>query len=190
MIKGVLPLLSRQCILISLAFSACIANSSAAVTDALVAYWPLEEISADSTTPDLVFTNTMTVIGAPAVTPGQAGNAFTFDGSTTYLLNAHDSDNGPTGLPIYRGGQYTITMWVKGAAQTAKYLYCEASTNSTAPLVILQTGNAAANNAKLDVILRPDSGAALLNHVVSSQVVFDDTWHHIAWTDDHGSVRL
>ena len=31
---------------------------------------------------------------------------------------------------------------------------------------------------------------ALVNHVVSSAVVFDDTWHHIAWVDDRGTVKL
>lgn len=157
--------------------------------DGLVAYWPLDAHDG-STTADVAFTNTMSVVNNPAVVPGQRGNAFSFVNPTTYLTNLHSTDNTETGLPIYNAGRYTIAMWVKGAAQTARYLFAEGSTASNNPLLILQTGQAAANNNKLDVIIRTDGNATLVNHLVSTAVVFDDTWHHIAWVDDMGSVRL
>jgi hypothetical protein len=155
----------------------------------LVSYWPLEStdggIAADPSSG-----NTMSVVGLPAVSAGQFGNAFTFDGATTYLTNLHTPDNSLTGLPIYRAGSYTIAMWVKGAAQTAKYLFSEGNVTTNTPIFILQTGQAAANNAKFDIIIRNDGNSALLNHVVSSNIVFDNTWHHIAWVDNRGSARL
>src|SRR5437867_4158199 len=164
----------------------------AALTDGLVSYWPLDATNA-ATTPDVSFTNTMSVVGPVTVSAGQVSNAFTFNGSSTYLTNLHATDNSASGLPIYRAGTYTITMWVKGPAQTAKYLYSEASTTSNNPLLILQTGQAAANSNKFDVIIRNDAagtGGTLVNHVVTAAIVFDNLWHHIAWVDDRGSVKV
>jgi hypothetical protein len=161
----------------------------ASLREGLVSFWPLE--TADGgVTPDLASGNTMTIVGAPIVAPGQRDNAFTFDGTTTYLLNSHTPDNSINGLPIYRAGTYTISMWVKGAPQTARYLFSEGSTASNNPLLILQTGQAPTNNAKFDVIIRNDANAAQVNHVVSTNIVFDDTWHHVAWVDDRGNARL
>jgi len=161
----------------------------AAVTDGLVSYWPLDATNS-GTTPDALFTNTLSVVGPVTVASGQLGNAFTLNGTTTYLTNLHATDRTSSGLPIYPGGSYTIMMWVKGAAQTAKYLFTEASTANNSPLFILQTGNAAGTNPKFDVIIRNDAGATLVNHVASTTTVFDNTWHHIAFVDDQGSARL
>lgn len=161
----------------------------AALTDGLLSYWPLNTDDGGAT-PDVAFTNTMSIVGSPVVSAGVFGNAFTLNGSSTYLTNLHSFDRAETGLPLYGAGGITVAMWVKGAAQTAKYLFSEASTTNGNPIFIIQTGQAAANNAKLDVILRTTGGTILLNHVVSTNVVFDNTWHHIAWVDNRGSVRL
>lgn len=182
---------------LSLAFAISAGAQPADVRQGLVSYWPLDVNNA-GTTPDAAFGNTMSVVGSPTVAAGQFGNAFTLNGSSTYLTNLHTTDNAVTGLPIYRAGSYTIAMWVKGAAQTNRYLYSEAYTNVTAsptpanpnnPIFIIQTGNAA-NTSKVDVIIRNDTGGIFINHLVSTTVVFDNTWHHIAWVDDRGSVRL
>jgi hypothetical protein len=176
--------------------TATILSTAAQPTDirqGLVAYWPLEAHDGAATPDATPFANTLTLAGAPTVGAGRFGNAFTFNGSSTYLANLHTSDNTITGLPIYRAGSYTITMWVKGPAQTARYLFSEGNTTDNDTLLILQTGQAAANNARFDVIIRNDAGGipgSLVNHVVSTNVVFDDTWHHIAWVDDRGSAKL
>jgi hypothetical protein len=161
----------------------------AAITDGLVSYWPLD-VNDGTTTPDLSFGNTMTVAGAPVVGPGQFSNAFSFSGTTPYLTNLHDFDNSGTGLPIFRSRTYTVSMWVKGAAQTARFLFSHGNTGTTTPIFLIQTGNAAANNSKLDIILRTDGNVAVISHVVSTNVVFDNTWHHIAWVDDRGTAKL
>jgi len=175
--------------ILGLGFVLSVGAQAPDIRQGLVAYWPLESHDG-STTPDVAFINPMSLVGTPTADPGQVGNAFTFNGISTYLINNHAADNATTGLPIYRAGSYTITMWVKGPAQTAKYLFTEGNTADNDTLLILQTGQAAANNAKFDVIIRTDAGTALINHVVSSNVVFDNTWHHIAWVDDRGSARL
>jgi hypothetical protein len=174
-------------------FASITVAQPADIRQGLIAYWPLETTDG-GISPDLTpFGNPLPIVGSPVVSPGQFNNAYTFDGSTTYLSSTHDFDSAATGLPIYRAGSshsYTITMWVKGAAQTGKYLFSEGCTTNIAPLLILQTGQVAANNTKFDVIIRPTVGAALVDHRVSTTVVFDNTWHHIAWVDDRGNARL
>src|SRR5262245_598060 len=75
----------------------------------LVAYWPFEAIDA-GTSPDLAFTNHLTAVSAPTVSPGRFNNALTLSGAN-YMLNTHTPDNSLTGLPIYLAGSYTIAMW-------------------------------------------------------------------------------
>lgn len=175
--------------LLALCAALALQTSRADITDALVAYWPLNQLDADNTTPDLAFTNTMTVIGAPVVGPAQIGNGFTMN-TTSYLTNMHAADRSQTGLPIYNAGAYSIAFWVKAAPQTAKYIYTEGGLSSNNPLLILQTGQVATNNAKLDIIIRNDAGTALINHIVSTNVVFDTNWHHVVWVDNRGQCKL
>ncbi|HXU77931.1 MAG TPA: LamG-like jellyroll fold domain-containing protein [Methylomirabilota bacterium] len=161
-----------------------------ALTDGLVSYWPLDVADGGITTPDLSFTNTLTITGLPTVGSGQFSNAFTFDGSSTWLISLHSNDNRDTGLPIYGAGSYSVCFWVKGAAQTARYIFTEGNATNNNPILAIQSGNAAANNAKLDVLLRNIRGQALINHIVSSNVVFDNNWHHVAFVDDRGQAKL
>jgi hypothetical protein len=127
---------------------------------------------------------------------GTNGNALTFNGTSRYLglTNAviGQWSRDTNGLPIWGAGAYSVVFWVKGAAQTAKFVFTEANTTNTGPIFILQTGQAAANNSKLDCILRgdPPQGAAYINHPFSASVVFDNTWHHVAWVDNRGKVSL
>jgi hypothetical protein len=162
------------------------------IRQGLVAYWPLESTDGTITRDATPFNNHLTVVNMTSANfiEGPRGSVASLNGSSTYMTNFHSADNSLTGLPIYRAGSYSITMWVKGAAQTAKYLYSEGNLTNTAPVLILQTGQAAASNGKFDVIIRPDAGAALVNHVVSATTVFDNNWHHIAWVDDRGSAKL
>jgi hypothetical protein len=168
--------------------------SAADIRQGLVAYWQMDALNGVNVVDATPFSNHMRAVnitGANFVA-GQFGNAVSFNGaatSSTYLTNLHGPDPAISGLPIYRAGSYTITMWVKGPAQTNKYLYTEGSTTSNNPLLILQTGTGVGTN-KLDVIIRNDANTALINHLTSSTVIFDNNWHHIAWVDDRGSVKL
>src|SRR3954447_16751710 len=161
----------------------------AALLDGLVSYWPMNT-NDNGVSPDRSFSNNLVVNGGVTVAPGQAStsNAYVFNGTSGYLSISHAAANADTGLPIYAAGRYTICMWVMGINQTAKFIFTEGSTSSTSPLLLLQTGNTAGSNKKLDVLIRTDSGTTLLNHVVSAADVFTSpaTWHHIAWVDDNG----
>jgi hypothetical protein len=170
----------------------CTTAQAADIRLGLVAYWRMDGLDGSTVPDETSNNNDQTVVNVTGgnFVPGQFGNAVSLNGSSTYMTNVHSTDPSLSGLPVYKAGSYTITMWVKGAAQTAKYLFSEGYTASQAPLFILQTGQVAANNNKLDVIIRPDAGTALVDHRVSTAVVFDDTWHHVAWVDDNGTVRL
>jgi len=171
---------------------------AADIRQGLVAYWRMEGLDGLNVPDETPFSNHMRTVNIAAgnFVPGQFGNAVQLNGTSTFMTNLHPSDPSITGLPIYKAGSYTITMWVKGGPVAGRYLYSEANTNSggtTAgqnPIVILQTGQTAATSNKFDVIIRNDAGTALVNHRVSTNVVFDNNWHHIAWVDDRGSVRL
>ena len=168
---------------------------AAAVSDlrqGLVAYWQLDAANGASTPDATVFTNHLTLVGMDSsnFVPGQRGNAAVLNGSSTYMSLLHGSDNQPTGFPVYQAGSYSIAMWVKGAPVVNRYLFSEGNTTNNNPLFILQTGTTPANSNRLDVIIRGDTGTTAVNHRYSTNVVFDDTWHHIVWVDDRGNARL
>jgi hypothetical protein len=180
--------LTKLCSATGLLF--CLATGVRAdLTTGLVSYWPLDA-NDGVTTPDFSFNNAMSLVGPVAIAAGQFSNSFTFNGSSTWLTNFHTADNNDVGLPIYGAASYTIAFWVKGAAQTARYIYTEGNLTNNNPILALQTGNAAANNAKLDVLLRNVRGQVLINHVVTTNVVFDNNWHHVAFVDDRGNVKV
>ena len=174
---------------------ACLALPGAYALDlrvGLVSYWPLDTAD-NGLTPDLAFGNNLTIPNGSTQVTGVLSNAFTFDGTSKYLVANHTPDNRVNGLPVYAAGSYTVAMWVKGApGQNGHYLFTEGSTTNNNPLFILQTANTATGvfTNKLDVIIRSTSGTALINHVKSTNVVFDNTWHHIAWVDTNGAVSL
>ncbi len=155
----------------------------------LVAHWPLDTLTGGKT-PDQALGNSLVVHGGAAITGGALSNGVSFEGSSAYLSVAHDP-SGTNGLPFYQPGRAcTVTLWARGPAQTAKYLLSEGSTTNQNPLFLLQTGQAPEANSKLDLYLRTASGAALVNHIVSTRPVFDGTWHHLACVDNAGAVQL
>lgn len=166
-----------------------LAAAQGAITDGLVSYWPLDA-NDGGTAADFSFTNPLTIAGAPAVTAGQFSNAFTFNATSTWLTNIHTYESSDTGLPIYGAGSYTIAMWVKGAGQTNRYLFSEGNLGHVNPVLLFRSGTANPLTNRLSVLLRNNRGQALINNVVSTNAVFDNNWHHIAWVDDRGSVKL
>ncbi|MBX3747733.1 MAG: serine hydrolase [Verrucomicrobiae bacterium] len=154
----------------------------------LVSYWAFEEVGERA--PDWVSGNHLVAVGAPQTVPGRRGNAVGLSGAGQYLRIDHDADPAATGLPVFGAESYTIAMWVKGPPQTGKYLFSHGSSTGNNPLLILQTGQVAANQDRFDVIVRNSAGTTPVNHRVSTGVVFDDTWRHVAWVDDRGQARL
>ena len=171
---------------------------AADVRAGLVSYWPLD-VDSGGTTPDYGFGNNMTIFGGSTIVAGQFTNAFSFNGTAQYLSITHGTDNSVNGLPIYTSANgYTICFWVKaapvgtGGNSNDRYLFAEGSTASANPLLLLQTrnGSTAADTNKLDVFVRNTVGGALINHKKSTTVVFDNSWHHVAWVDFLGNAKL
>jgi hypothetical protein len=92
------------------------------------------------------------------------------------------------GLPIYNNGTgnaYTISMWVKGAAQNVNRVFSEGSSSTNNPLFAIGTNT----SGKIRMYIRDDSNSEILA-VSSSTTVFDNNWHHIAWVDNNGTAIL
>ena len=188
----------RTCLFFSLLLLSLVRGLAADVRVGLVSYWPLD-VDNSGTTPDVASGNDMTIFNGSNIVPGTNLNAFTFNGTSQYLGINHSTDNSVNGLPVYNSANgYTVSLWVKGPPIGAsnsvdRYLFTEGSTLSANPFLALQTRNgatAAASN-KLDVVVRTTGGGTpIVNHLKSGLIVFDNTWHHLAWTDDHGAAKL
>ncbi|MAM47081.1 MAG: hypothetical protein CMJ91_10510, partial [Planctomycetes bacterium] len=130
------------------------------------------------------------VVGGAALTfvegyDGAEGGALHFNAADQTLVSLAQT----TGLPLNTQPVFSIAMWVRGpVGQRDLRIFSEGSTTNNTPLFNLGTHNRGANGA-LDGYIR-GNGGALLNHTYSTSVVFDDTWHHIAWSDNNGRVVL
>jgi hypothetical protein len=162
----------------------------------LVAYWPLDEVSGDGlTTPDkapLQTNLTLFNMTADNLVPGQRGNGMTFNGSNQ-LLWADTSTGTNPGLPLQNSVRKTICLWIKadGSAQQDRRFFAEASMATNAPMFNLGTDSAATGRTgKVDVFIRNDANAATVNHAKSVGTPLDNTWRHVAVTDDNGVVRF
>lgn len=177
-------------------------QAKASLSDGLVSFWPLDTFDG-STTPDYASSNVLNVVGGitlvpstvPSAVSGLFSNCFTFPSTLAYYTTSGAPT--PSGLPIFKSaGGYTISMWVNAPTPTTAthYIYTEGSSSSANPILLIQTSSTtnAANPKfnKLDILVRNDAATAQLNHVLSSNVVFDGTWHHIAFCDNKGKTTL
>ncbi len=160
----------------------------------LVSYWPLDELTADSTaTPDLVAGSPLTLVNMDGenIVPGIRGNAVSFNGIDELLFTNTNDGLNPR-LPIHNNPRKTICMWVKGQGSTQgdRRIFAEASMTTTNTLFSLGTDNASPRTAKLAAYLRTGGGVVLIPHTKTVAEPFDDSWHHIAMTDDNGTVTF
>lgn len=121
--------------------------------------------------------------------PGQFGNALQFDGTDDYVQIAANAR-----LPVYddSGQPFSITFWVKAPAQSDRRVYSEqaAAPSGNGPLFTLGSGSSSANaTAQLRMFLRDDDVNTVAS-LISNGVVFDDTWHHVAYVDVLGRVSI
>jgi hypothetical protein len=166
------------------------------ITTALVSYWPLDTVS-EGMTPDVIGGLDMMLnnMDNSNLVPGQKGNALAF--RATADLTAAEAQlltriNQPgDALPVYNNEAYTISFWVNavGTGQTDRRVFSEGSTTAGNPLLNIGTDNTGASDV-LDIYLRGDGGAAALNHVHSTQPVFDGQWRHVVWVDNNGAAEL
>ena len=87
-------------------------NINAQLRDGLVAHWPLDSISGE-TTPDVVsgYDMELTNLDDSSVVEGKFGSAFSFSsGDQTILTRAHEEGED---LPINQHESFTISFWAK-----------------------------------------------------------------------------
>ncbi len=165
--------------------------SLAAQAPPLIAHWRLDETTGTSAADASGRGNIGTLVnfgGAPWVA-GHAGNALAFDGVDDYVAIALTS-----GLPIYDGlgTPFSIAFWVKAPAQSDRRVYSEqqAVPVGNGPLFSLGSGStAAAATGRLRVFLRNDNPSNVAD-LLSTATVFDDTWHHVVYSDHAGIARI
>lgn len=151
----------------------------------LVAYWPLDEVSGQ-TTPDAFGSYPMKLVnlsGADLV-EGRRGLAFAFDNAEETLLE-YEADPGDD-LPINQHPSRSVSLWVKakGSGQNDLRFFAEASTEDGGPLFNMGTQNHGGADT-IDMYIRPPG-----RHEYSDSTPLDDTWRHIVWVEDAGTGML
>ena len=145
----------------------------------MIAYWPLDELVGGKT-PDLASGYDLEAVNLTDadLVPGRWGQAVRFDAARqTMLKRVRQPDEL---LPAYQHPSFSVSLWVRGLPQTDRRVYSEGSTLSTQPLFNLGTHNTGADGS-VDSFIRTDAGATG-NHRYSAAPAFDDTWHHIVYT--------
>ncbi len=126
----------------------------------------------------------MSFTGPNPWVPGMFGNALSFDGVDDYVMTANQTASIYDGL----GSPYSVCYWVKAPAQNNAFVYAE-GTIGTSAIFIFGSGQFLADQDKFRTYLRNDQGDVPLVGV-SDTVVYDDTWHHVAFVDVAGDVSL
>ncbi len=117
--------------------------------------------------------------------PAALGNSLSsggFDGNDSHVDLAY--------LGLFekaRAGGVTVSLWVKGAspASGGRWIVAEGNDTSGSTAYVWGTTSPA---GKLTNFPRNDSGTG--GSKTGDKIVFDDTWHHLAFTDDAGSVAV
>ena len=114
---------------------------------------------------------------------GKLGQALQFDGSGARVEVTQNS-----GLPLYSTNTaYSVSGWVKGAAQVGPVIFNERNSAGNAEFSIVAQSGGQGN--KLEVIIINDAGSILIDGV-SNGIALDGTWHHVVWTDNNGTTKL
>lgn len=148
----------------------------------LVGYWKLDGTFDDSSGNDndgQLFGGATYESDSPTALGG--GQSVSFDG----LPGTYGAINpGTGGLAITTAEAYTVSMWVKGdgTLNSDDRVFSEGMTTDTNPLFNVGTHNNSADGT-VDLYIRNGPAAQTLGHTYTGGTAFDDTWHHIAWTD-------
>ncbi len=187
--------MNKRILLHIIAVLLCAASTLLAdVREGLVAYWPLNTATGDAptTTPDVVAGNDLTgpnKLAADIVVGGKYGNCVQFAGNTSDFLRFTNAPGSDTGLPVANNGSWSWSLWMKGASnqtdQTTFFTESSSGNSSGNPRFSME-GN---GGNKVRYFLR-DINGTVKNSVVGAKVVFNDTWHHIAYTYDANLGKL
>jgi hypothetical protein len=156
----------------------------------ILGIWDFDESSGMTAADSGPFANTGTLNGFtndPAQwVPGMRGNALSFDGVDDHVVFA---TNG--GLSFYDGlgATFSVCFWVQGQPTDDDRVLSLGSSGSNTPLWTLGTGaNSLGNADRLRIYIRNAEGVSSARY--SDAVVFDGTWHHVAYVETSGRARL
>ena len=121
------------------------------------------------------FIATIATLGrANSTTPvATVGNALDFDGSDDFVSLPQ---TGP--FPLSASNLFTLEMWVKGVAQEDSVIFAEGSITDADTRFSLGSGIGADTDKLRLYIVNDDDTEAI--DAVSTQIVFDNSWHHVA----------
>jgi len=107
---------------------------------------------------------------------GKIGQALNFDGQNDFVSI-------PNGVYTTAHPGYSISMWVKGPhISVREEVYTEINTNQACNICIDNSDSS--NRVRVFI-----TGTVTLNQT-SAAVAFDNSWHHIVWTDNAGAGKL
>ncbi|NRA96206.1 MAG: LamG domain-containing protein [Planctomycetes bacterium] len=153
-----------------------------------VAHWRLDEATGTVATDSSPSGNHGTLVGfgGASWTTGTHGGSLSFLGAQRVDLNMAAS------LPVYdaSGSPYTIAFWVKAPPQHERRIYAEASIGNVLPFYTLGTGRVNSGTTDRFRFELRNSTGIYLKKIDSYNVVFDDTWHHVALVDNGGAVSV
>jgi hypothetical protein len=156
------------------------------LSEDLVSYWPLDEITTDGLTEDFVSAYDMeaTNLGADNVVEGKFGNAISFSNADKTLLSRkHGADDD---LPANKHDSFTVSFWskVNGTGQNDLRLFSESNTlGENNPLFNIGTHNTGSDGS-IDIYIR-NSGWPTVGHIFSTAEPFDGEWHHVVFVQDN-----
>lgn len=170
---------------------AMVSFAQTTLTNGLVSYWSMDS-SVGTNTPDLALSNSLWEFSSPSLVASTvpthaSGNCFQFNGTSQFLGLIHTTNSSATGLPVYSTNGYTVALWVNGNSTQAanKTVFSVGNLNNSGLLL-----NLATQGSKFRVFIRNNAGTTVINNAISGAVVFDNTWHHVAWVDVNGAGKL
>jgi hypothetical protein len=158
-------------------------TSAPTVSADLVAYYKFDSDFNDTTTNAyhgavggvrVTFTNNV-----PAPRAGPGAKAIVLDGGSWVALPFLDL------YGIAQSDGLSVSLWIKSADVATSWFLAEGNTADSDPVYVFGVQDLPA----LHVYIRTDSGSVLRNRY-SAGTVFDNTWHHLVWTDIAGDAKL
>ena len=136
-----------------------------------------------TTLTDLVGSNNGTLTGMDAATDWVADT----DAGGTRALD-FDGINDYVALGNARASAFSLSIWVKGAAQSDRRFFAFGNSTTTNPGYAFGSSTLSSTN-KFRIFIRNDASTTLLLDE-SSGIVFNNTWRHLLWSDNNGSASL
>jgi len=184
-----------QAALLLSAGTLCLQAQITNIQQGLVSYWPMDSTftsNSQTYTADLVQGNNLLVLGSATFVPGQFGNAVSNNGASYEVFIP--ATPGTTGLPITMnpGTNFSILFWANGVNSSGARVFAEAQQTNSTPINSVDVTQASPSGAvqTFNRIYSTNTGGAQQPTVNGNTVVFNGTWHHLAWVVSNATQTL